>query len=350
MGKAGIAVAIVLVIVAASIGGAMATPIIVDSIGASPDSPLYGLRRLGEKIRMVSEEEQMKRRWDEYLQMVNKGKGLEYAQILEEFHEKMTKVASAEVEAKEEIVRWMQEQVPGIGLVELKLAGECISRSRGFVENAPGFPEGLENIIRILQELEQRYQAGTDEARENILAQLQLVMEQLRIMISRIRGQLPGELRRYFDADNLLMDARIGLKLRIGGGPVPWIENRWPVQENLSQLFLEGLEKFDNKLTKVQQKLEETSENHPGIRAAEVQIQAAIELRDNAIAENSTGNLEKAVFILKMAFMRLDCAERMLEQARVWRPEFPPTWWSWSKELPIPMEPWKQPVPKGRGW
>ncbi|MBC7344797.1 MAG: hypothetical protein H5U03_05175, partial [Clostridia bacterium] len=316
----------------------------VDSIGASPDSPLSGLKRLGEKIKMVSEEEQMKRRWEEYLEMVNRGKGLEYAPILEEFHEKMKNVASAEIETNGEIVQWMQEQMPGIGLVELKLAGEF---TRRFVENIPGFPDGLENIIRILQELEQQYRSGTDEERENILLRLQMVMEQLRLMIGQLKGQLPGELHRYFDIDNLLTDARLGLRLRIGRGPAPWTENMWSVQENQAQLFLEGLEKFNEKLTEVQQKLEETPENHPARQAAESQIQAAVELRNSAINENGDGDVARAVFTLKMAFMRLECAERMLEQANAWRPEFPPSWWPWSHGLSTP---WKQSPPKQGNW
>lgn len=349
LGKAGIAVATVLVIVAASIGGAMATPIIVDAIGAPPDSPLYGLKRLGEKMRMTSEDEQMRRRWEEYLLMVNQGKGLEYAPILEEFQEKLEKVASPEAVPKEEMTQWLQEQLPGIGLVELKLARECIDHSRGYVENALGFSERAENIIRILQELEQQYQAGTDEARENILAQLKLVMEQLRMLIGQVRGQLPGELHRYFDVDNLLTNARLGLKLRIGGGPTPWIENRWPTRENQAQLFQEGLEKFNEKLTEIQRKLEETPENHLGVDAAVAQIQAAIELRDNAIAEDSAGNLARGLFTLKMAFMRLECAERMLEQAKAWQPEFPPSWWPWSQRSPTPAGPGGLISPKGWG-
>jgi len=346
MGKAGVAAAVVLVIMAASIGGAMATPLIADAIGAPPDSPLYGLKRLGEKMRLASDEEQMQRRWEEYSQMVNRGKGLEYVALLEEFREKVKMVAPADVEAKTGAVQWLQTQMPGIGLVELKLAQECTIRSRKYVENHPGFPEGLENIIRILQDLEQQYQNGTDESRENILAQLRLVMEQLRMMIAQLRGQLPGELGRYFDIDNLLTDTRIDLGLHIGGGFGPPIDNRWPHPENAAESFSEWLEKFNARVAEVQEKLEEVPENTPGREMAESQLQMAIQLRDDAIAENSAGNLTKALFTLRAAFARLDCAGRILEQATEWLPGLLPRLGPWanfpSRKIPAgpPMGPW----------
>jgi hypothetical protein len=346
MGKAGVAAAVVLVIMAASIGGAMATPLIADAIGAPPDSPLYGLKRRGEKMRLASDEEQMQRRWEEYSQMVNRGKGLEYVALLEEFREKVKMVAPADVEAKTGAVQWLQTQMPGIGLVELKLAQECTIRSRKYVENHPGFPEGLENIIRILQDLEQQYQNGTDESRENILAQLRLVMEQLRMMIGQLRGQLPGELGRYFDIDNLLTDTRIDLGLHIGGGFGPPIDNRRPHPENAAESFSEWLEKFNARVAEVQEKLEEVPENTPGREMAESQLQMAIQLRDDAIAENSAGNLTKALFTLRAAFARLDCAGRILEQATEWLPGLLPRLGPWanfpSRKIPAgpPMGPW----------
>jgi len=353
LGKAGIAAAVVLVIVAASIGGAMATPMIVDAIGAPPDSPLYGLKRLGERIRMASDEEQMKMRWEEYLQMVNKGKGLEYSVILEEFREKMKSVAPADAEAKKEVVQWMQEQMPGMGLVELKLANEFSIKSRKFMENAPGYMEALENVIKILKSLEEQYLNGTPELRENILARLRLIMEQLRMMVGHFKGQLSRELNRYFDIDNLLIDAGIDANIHAGGKWGPWGDNgRWrPSFENAAGVFSDRLVEFNARLAETQTKLQGTPENTPGRQAVESQIELAVKLRNNAIAENNAGNVEKAVLILKAAFAHLDCAGRLLDQVSEWRPEFPLSWVPWGRpDFPPQKSPREQLWQVPQGW
>ncbi|GAI08979.1 unnamed protein product, partial [marine sediment metagenome] len=101
----GIAAITAVIIVAASIGAGVATPVIVDAADVDPDSPFYGLERLGEQIRMVGGEDQMKERWGEYVSLVNRGKGLAYRSILETFVEKMHDVVPGDVETKQEIVQ-----------------------------------------------------------------------------------------------------------------------------------------------------------------------------------------------------------------------------------------------------
>ena len=119
IGRKGVAPIIVLVILLASTGAAVATPVIADAAKVSADSPMYGLRLLGEKIRMASDEDQMKARWADYIDLVNRGKGLEYKQVLQEFQDKLQKVAPGDVDVKTEVVGWMQQQAPIMGLAQM---------------------------------------------------------------------------------------------------------------------------------------------------------------------------------------------------------------------------------------
>jgi len=336
IGKVGVATAAVLVIVVASIGGAMATPIIVDAAGADPDSPLYGLGRLGESMRMASDEEQMKNRWNEYSQMVSRGKGLEYSVILEEFNEKMKSVAPLDAEAKKEVVRWMQEQMPGMGLMEFQLANEFSSKFREFVENAPEYQERIDNIIRVLTDLGEQYSSATPEMQENILAQLRIIMDEFRMLTGRFGGRLPPELNHYFNADNLLMDSGIHLKIHDD-------RNKWmPGFEN-APAFDNILEEFKVKLAEMQTGLEEIPENTPGLQIALDQLALAIELRDNAIVQNNAGEIEKASFILRAAFAHLDSANRILRQTNEWWPGFQPEWMHPGRpDFPPFPGPWDQ--------
>ncbi|MCK4405092.1 MAG: hypothetical protein KAV43_01115, partial [Hadesarchaea archaeon] len=120
----GVAALAVVIVIAASTGAAVATPVIVDVADVDPDHPLYGLERLGERIRMVGDDDQMRERWGEYARLVDRGKGIGYKKILEEFVEKMHAVAPGDVEAEREEIQWMQGRMLGIGRVQLRLSKE----------------------------------------------------------------------------------------------------------------------------------------------------------------------------------------------------------------------------------
>ncbi|MDI6883845.1 MAG: hypothetical protein QMD00_01710 [Hadesarchaea archaeon] len=108
----GIAVVAVVVIIVASTGVSVATPVVVDAIDVDPDHPLYGLERLGERIRMVGDEDQMKERCVEAYRMYGKGLVEKYKDIFEEF------MSKAEVHVKKpDIKAWMQEHSTEVGVV-----------------------------------------------------------------------------------------------------------------------------------------------------------------------------------------------------------------------------------------
>ena len=103
MDKKGIAVVSVAVIVLATAGGAVAAPVVVDAVDVDPDHPLYALERLGERIRRVSNDDQMEERFEEYQRIVVKGKAQKYRAVLREFKDRMEVVEKAELAPGEEV-------------------------------------------------------------------------------------------------------------------------------------------------------------------------------------------------------------------------------------------------------
>jgi len=316
----GVAVLAVVIIVAASTGVAIATPVVVDAVGVDPDSPLYGLERLGERIRMVSNEDQMKERWGEYASMVSKAKGLEYKNILEEFVGKMHDVAPGDVETNQEIVKWMQEQMPGIGLVKLRLMKELCE---GLRENLPEASEELENELSDLENIEQELLAENYGSLENIRARLELRLEHLRRIAERYENRLRERVHRYFDIDNILVDIDVTVNVEVDINIVR------PIQITAAE-FENELENFNKSLAEVQAMLEGAPENVPGRNAAERLVGLAIKLRDNAVAAYEAGENRKALVLIHTAQVHLRNAETILSHASEWEPEFRENWTDWK--------------------
>ncbi|MEM2600488.1 MAG: hypothetical protein QXE29_01940, partial [Candidatus Hadarchaeales archaeon] len=75
MESRGIAPLIAVVVIVTALGTSTAIPVAASVADVDPDHPLYSLKRIGERIRGLSDVEQMKLRWQEYQKMVEKGKG-----------------------------------------------------------------------------------------------------------------------------------------------------------------------------------------------------------------------------------------------------------------------------------
>jgi hypothetical protein len=314
----GIAAIAVVVIIAVSTGAAVATPVIVDVADVDPDSPLYGLERLGERIRMVSDEDQMKERWSEYVRLEDRGKGLAYRNILDEFVEKMKSVAPENAEAKQEIVAWMQDQMPGIGRVRLGLAKGLCLKVR---DNIPEASEDIEDLLENLPE----GPLADNETVENLRARLMLIAEHLREIREKYENTIGEEIRKeieeYLGTDNLLVDVdvRVNVVIRIGP-PAPVMKN-----------FDNELEELNEKLSEVQAMLEGAPENAPGKHAAKRLVDTAIELRDNAVAAYEENKVIKALALIYVADMHLRNAKRILEHASEWEPRFENEWTGWKE-------------------
>ncbi|MEM2908107.1 MAG: hypothetical protein QXP65_02790 [Candidatus Hadarchaeales archaeon] len=320
LGQGGVATVAVVAIIIAVAGATVAAPVAVDAADVDPDHPLYALERLGERIRGVGVEVQARERWREYAGLVERGKGLEYRQILQEFVDKMREVAPGDVEAKQEVVRWMQEQMPGIGLVQLRLCREFAERLRGELADLPDVSDevgeeiaGIENCIREWQ--------ASPELRENIRARLRLIMERLENIAERHRERIRERVLHYLDIDNLLVDVDVRMNVE-----VKMSEIRPP---NWAAGFEDALDGFELLLTEVQGMLEGAPENAPGRHAAERLVEVAIELRDKAVAAYEDNHVRNALGLIQAARMHLLNAKIILERASEWEPKFKEQWLQW---------------------
>ncbi len=326
LGRRGVAPIVVLVILLASTGAAVATPVIADAAKVPADSPLYGLRRLGEQITMASTEDQMKARWADYVDLVGRGKGLGYGQILQEFKDKLAQVSPGDVNATTELVAWMQQQAPNMGLTQLKLARDFSEQAMKYATDIPGATGNLENDIRDLQDLENQFPSASPELQDNILARLRLITQHLKMIVAQFKQTLPKDLRNFNYVDNMLadVDVDVNVNLRMAKYPLN--------PENMAQFLDNRLQLFDDKLTEVQVELGSTPENTPGRVAAGRQVELATDFRDNAVNARDAGNLKKAIQLLETAWTHLQNAQKIIDHAADWDKGFRDDWKRWSDD------------------
>jgi len=341
LGQGGIAAVPALIAVAVVAAGTVGTPVAVDIADVNPDHPLYGLERIGEKIRMVSDTDQMKERWSEYAQMVERGKGLRYREILEEFREKLDELAPGDVAARREIVEWMQEQMPGIGRVQLGLQKEFASKLKERLSNRPGVPpevqEKIENYIKELEnlelenlELENLRTTIQAKAQEKVRARLQLMREMLENIVEEVGEKEFAE--EFLNIDNAIggVDEKIGIELALG---------KISPTENFEEKFKEKLGEFDNLLAEVQVMLGGAPENTHGRRACERLVDVSIELREKAVTAYENSMTRAALGLLHAAEMKLRAAKLILEHADEWEHEATERWHRWHHQWENQVKP-----------
>lgn len=320
--KKGTAVVSAAIIVLATAGGAVAAPVVVDAVSVDPDHPLYALERLGERIRLTGDVDQMKERWGEYQRMVAKGEGPEYQAVLEEFVQRIRKVVPGDVTAGQDIIRWMQEQMPEIGLVQLRLQGELAERLREDLIDRPEIREGIENKIGEIENMKDMLPGATPELYDNIRAHMLMIREKL----ENIARSYPEQVRPtnvYFNIDNMLVDADITMNVEVQINvirPPDWTAG----SEN-------ALDEFEDLLLEVQAMLEETPENALGMQVAERLVEVAIELRDEAVAAYEENWIRNALGLIHEAKMYLLEAKIILEHGSEWEPEFRHEWARWGQ-------------------
>ena len=312
----GVAAITVIAILAISTGVGLATPVVVDAVDVDPDSPFYGLERLGERMRMVSTEDQMRERWGEYARLVDRAKGLEYKHILEEFVDRMQEVAPGDTAAKQEVVQWMQDQMPGIGRVQLKLSKELCD---GLKDD---LPEASEEINRIRDEIE-NCERGLDIAglRENVQARMRLIREKIENIVRQHRVRITRPVNTYFDIDNILVDVDVTVNVEVNLRPIPITVPS----------FEKKLEIFDNLLAEVQAMLAGAPENAVGKHAAERLVEVATTLKDRAVSAYNEDKVRRALGLIHAANMHLYNAKMILEHASEWEPEFRGEWAHWRQ-------------------
>lgn len=318
----GIAAIPLVVIIAVSTGAALATPVIVDVADVDPDSPFYGLERLGEQIRMVGNEDQMKERWSEYVRLVNRAKGLTYRHILEEFVEKMQEVVPGDADATHEVVQWMQEQMPGIGEVRLRLLKELAQGIKTDLADLPDASGAIENEINEIESYEGGLSTATPAQLENIMARAQVFRERLGSIANQYSHMIQRPVNVYLDLDNTIAEinttTNIEVNITIVAPPT-----------NLSARFDEKLADFDAGLAEVQTKTGELPEDSYLKTVVEGLINRATAIRNQAVGLK-TAYPRRALFLLYKANLLLNQAKAIIEYATEW---VPPEWVSgWTQD------------------
>jgi tetratricopeptide (TPR) repeat protein len=315
----GIAVVAVVVIIAASTGVSVATPVVVDIIDVDPDSPFYGLERLGERMRRVGDEDQMKERLGEYVRLVDRGKGLEYKRIMEEFVEKMHTVAPGDVATKQEIVQWMQNQMPEICRVQLKLYKEMLEKCK---LEAPEHGEEFANEIKVLLDYEKRPTISPD-----LLVEIQGCLELIDEKVKDLLGEKLPRLAPYFEIDSVLIDVNIKVSVEVK------ISIERPT--DLAAEFEEELDEFNEELAEIELEiyLGEPLENTRGLHALKRLIEVAKAHKGRAETAFRAGKLREALGLIHAAKMNLEQAEEILEHATAWEAEHREVWERHFKQL-----------------
>jgi len=206
----------------ALVGGTVVAPVLASAANVDPDSPFYGLKRLGEQIRGVSKEEQLKLRWQEFNSMAAKSKGVHFKWILEEFGQKMRDViesAPNNVEAKQELIRWMQQQMPGVGEIRLRLMGWAHERLKGELENLPEAAPMVKSIGDEIEEIQKSLPGATEDEMEQIMARLQKVDERIKALMLKYGGRTRGWVKDYLEVDNLVEYIGVKIRANVAMGP-----------------------------------------------------------------------------------------------------------------------------------
>jgi len=270
----GIAPLVAAVALAAALGSAVAVSLAASAVfEVAPDHPLYPLKRVGEGIRGLSEEEQMKLRWQEYLWMVDKGKGLQYQGVLREFVDKLNSVAPSDRPA--EVAEWIRGQQPTFADVQLRLAEEAAGGDQ-----------------RLRREIERQY-ACWRENRD---------MERLRAWLTFFAYRV----QRYWEVNELFENIHIVSCIQqvfAGGDPFRRFEELRSAFEELKQ--------------KVAAKMGELPRE-----AAERLYRLALEEADLALRARDQNRLGRAVGLMTAAAVHMERALRLTER-----------WFEWERSL-----------------
>jgi len=311
MGESGIAPVAVLAIILVSTGTAVATPVIVDTIDVDPDSPFYGLERLGEQIKMVSNEAQMVERWTEYERVVERGKGLEYRGVMQEFVDRLQALERENWESKMELVAWMQEQMPGIGLVRAMVMEQVCERLKEKIGDNLQEREEIDDIIREMAEIRDRIRVRYAEENEEIRARVQLRLEALRQIANRIMEKTGENLQEMLEIIDNLREAELRVEAKV----------RQTIEARIEARVEEIRENLENRITELQAMLQGMPENALSENAIREQVKLAQSGIQRAIEAHQQGKSGEAFRQVAVAMARIRIAERLAEKAPEWEPE-----------------------------
>jgi len=285
----------------------------VDVADVDPDHPLYGLERLGERIRMVGDFDQMKERCGEALRMCEKVKGSQYRRIIEEFLEKMKVLTPEDVAPPAEVVDWIRDHMPDVAKIEILMLKEAAGQLK---HDAPA--DILKKVENFLKECGECERGLTAENLDNVLARLKLIRER----IENVRKAHP----RPVDRVKICVDITVTISVE---AEVVYPRILVPV-ENLEKVYATLLAAFDTKYAELVNVLETLPDTHTKRVATKLAEQAKAH-RDAAVELYNAGRLRVAIARLYAAHGLLTGAERIVEHAHQWEAEYAEKFYEWGE-------------------
>lgn len=316
----GIAPLVVIVIVAACAGGAVATPVAVDSIDVDPDHPLYALERIGEAIKRVGDEARMEERFNEFSKMCEKGKGSQFTSVFEDYANTRTKLLTKFAENTPQRVRLLERlQAQETKMVQnrIQLALEAATQLK---KDLSGTEDATlcENMEAELTQM--RLEVAT--RLEAVEAKLELIEQKVEQLKEAYRNRVDARVRATVEARKKVKEELTEERVETGVRPV---EN---IEEKLSEV--------EAKITKLEAELVVISQitvpvaaakvAPAGCKAVESLVTEAKELRDKAVTAISQGRTGAAFGTLMAVEKLLGNAERILEHAEEWEREHENAW------------------------
>ncbi|MEM2874559.1 MAG: hypothetical protein QW567_00820 [Candidatus Hadarchaeales archaeon] len=321
MGEGGVAAVAVLAVILVSAGATVATPVIVDTVDVDPDSPFYGLERIGEQIKMVGSEAQMMERWTEYERMVERGKGLEYRGVMQEFVDKLQALERENWEGKTELVAWMQEKMPGVGMVRASVAVQLCERLREMVRDNELEREELDNLCREMAEIRNRIRERYANENDEIRAMIRIRLGTIKRVVERVKERTGENLDGYVVIIDNLEDAEVGMEARVAQSKAEMVQHR------ISELK----ENLEAKISELQAMLEGIPEDSLAGVAIERQLEVAQREIERAVEALEKGKIGQAFGQVTAASVHLRIAEKLTEKAPDWEPSICPQLIQWRE-------------------
>jgi len=309
----GIAPLVVVVIVAAVAGGSVAAPVAVDTIDVNPDSPLYALERLGERIKRVDDVSLMKERFTEFSKMCDKGKGSQFLRIQEETETLYDKLQNTLPETKKvEVANWLQAQEVRMAKNKVQLLKEAALRLKEELKGTVAENE-VAKVVEDLQQCSQEVATNTEEVQARIELLKQKVENLRTPYVARVRLQTVKAL----EAGKKVGDFEIAVKAEVAKVKTP------PTLD-----FQKELSEFDTKLAEIKAKLE-LAPQVAGWKAAEELVREAEEHRDKALEAAEDNKVP--IGLIYSAKVLLERAEKILDHAIDWENEHAENWTEYEK-------------------
>jgi tetratricopeptide (TPR) repeat protein len=327
----GIAALSVVITVVVSISAPIGASVAVDVADVNPDHPLYGLERLGERIRMIRTEDLTYERFDEMRSMFEKGKGPEYRLVFEEFVRNWKMIPKIENKLPEDVLLWVEKHRPAITHMRLCLLKDAAEDLKEDIEETPEV-EIIENVLKTLENLEPRI---SPEVLEEIEAHMTLLRQKIENVIERyeeiVRPRIKVNIEIEIEVEN---EIEISFEKEIFVPKIP--------PENFENVYESQLDEFENLYAEIQLMLPGAPEHTHGIQAVKRLVERASELKNKAVEAYAEGELMEALGLIHSASMLLRNANMIFEHATEWEIEHQADWKLWKECWENMKKSWEQ--------